>query len=367
MSFGAIILADGLPFRTGALNPLLEIGGRSLIDRCGALFSQAGIQEILVVSGSKARDVEAEALQLGLTTIHNPDFSAGLLWSVRLGLGRLSNHKGIFILPADIPLVRPATLSSLVSVFDGISVIYPCFDGRRGHPLLIPAALIPVILNYAGQDSLKELLERHKCRDVAVWDQGILPDTSTEEGFTVLQQRFSRVEIGEPAETLALARQTMSAKGLEHGLAVARVADALGLQLVEHGCALDLVLLHNAALLHDIAKGLPQHEKMGADMLRDLGLGRLSPLVAAHRNMLPPRPGQITETEVVFLADKLIRGSRRIRLQERFNEKLELYKNNRKAYLSNKIRLKNALAVKAEIEKIIGGGVEELLQEKGVP
>ena len=367
MNIGAIILAAGTSTGTGECKPLTELGGRSLIDWSGRLFSQAGIQQILVVSGHWAQEVEEEASQLGLRSIHNPDYSSGLFSSICVGVRHLSDIQGFFVLPAAIPLVRPATLRTLLTSFDGQAVFYPCFDGVRGHPPLIPADLISAILQHDGRNGLSGLLEKKRGKDIPVWDQGILLDAESTENFAELQRRLLRYDTGEPAEALELAARVMSPRARGHGLAVARAAGVLGRELNAHGSNLDLCLLHNAALLHDIAKGLPQHEKMGADMLRDLGLGRLAPLVVAHRDTLPPSSGRITETEVLFLADKLIRGSRLIRLEERFHEKINECGENVKTGRIVRFRHKNALAIQSMIARIIGQDVVKFLQKNGHP
>jgi molybdenum cofactor cytidylyltransferase len=365
MNIGAIILAAGLSSRMGDFKPLLQLGGRSLIDRCSGAFILAGVEKILVVSGHRARDVEDEVAELGLQVVYNPDYASGMYSSVCTGVRQLSGIQGFFLLPADIPLVRPATIRTLLDAFDGRTVLYPSFDGLRGHPPLIPAALIPAILDYSGRQGLKRLLEKQRGQDIPVWDQGILLDADTAQDFAQLEQRLRGLTIGERAEALALAGLVMPERVREHGLAVAKTAEALGRGLNAHGCSLDLGLLFNAALLHDIAKGLPKHEKIGAGMLRDLGLGRLAPLVVSHRDTLPPSLGTITESEVVFLADKLIQGTQRIRLEERFTKKLKLLQDDPKASGLIRFRMRNALAIQAMIEKIIGRTIEELFRSEG--
>lgn len=202
MKFTAIILAAGYSSRIGGFKPLMQLGGQSLLARCALLFREAGIDDIRVVSGYRHEEVEAEAAPLGLSCIHNPNFDRGMFSSVCTALAHLSHTDGFFILPVDIPLVRPATLSALTSAFDGGAVIHPCFAGRRGHPPLIPARFIAAILTHDGRGGLKSFLEKQHNREVAVWDRGILLDTDTPEDFASLTRRFERLTIGDPVEAL---------------------------------------------------------------------------------------------------------------------------------------------------------------------
>ena len=361
MRFGAIILAAGYSSRVGGFKPLMELGGHSLIARCAQLFHRASVADIYVVSGYRRKEVEAEAARLGLASIHNPHYDRGMYSSVCAALPHLTQVDGFFMLPVDIPLVRPATIGALSAAFDGQAVIHPHFGDLRGHPPLIPAHLISGLLAYNGKGGLKSFLQQQHSREVAVWDRGILLDADTPEDFAVLARRLQRLSIGEPGEALTLARLAMPDKGVAHGLAVAGVATALGRELNRHDYLLDKDLLHNAALLHDVAKGRPQHESRGAEQLSELGLEKLAEIVAAHRDAPPPDSGRLTEKEIVCLADKLVRGTLRVSVRRRFAEKLELYAGDNEACRAIRGRRANAFALESLVEKAAGRSIEEIL------
>ena len=363
MNISAVILAAGYSSRIGGFKPLMQLGGKSLLEHCAGVFRQAGVHSILVVTGHRAREVETEAGRLGLRSIHNPEYAQSMFSSVCAAVRQLSDMDGFFMLPVDIPLIRPSSLTSLQTAFDGRTVVYPLFQGLPGHPPLIPAHLVSAILAYHGQRGLKELLAKQDSRDVAVWDQGILLDADTPEDFAALSRRMSRFDIGEPGEALALATLTMPQQGVHHGIAVAGVAMALGRALNAQGCNLDLDLLNNSALLHDLAKGLPQHEVRGAEMVRNLGLGGLAGIVAVHTDIPPPDSGEITEKEVVCLADKLVQGSRLVSVGQRFEEKLALYAENMQACQAIRGRLTNVLALQVLVELITKKPIEKILCE----
>ncbi len=369
MRFAAVILAAGYSSRIGGFKPLMELGRQSLIARCAGVFRRAGIDDIVVISGHRREEVEAEAARLGLSCIHNPDFDRGMYSSVCTAAANLAEVDGFFMLPVDIPLIRPATIAALSAAFAGRAVVYPSFAGLRGHPPLIPAHLIPAILAHDGRGGLKALLAQQEHRDatdVKVWDQGILMDSDTPEDFAVLTRRVTRQAIGETAEALALAKLAMPEKGVAHGLAVARIARALGQALNCHGCRLDMDLLHNAALLHDIGKGRPRHEAWGAELLAGLGLEELAEIVAAHRDARPPVAGRLGEKEVVCLADKLVRGTLPVSVQRRFAEKLDINGQDREECRAIRSRLGNALALQSLLEKAVGRSIGEILGAENI-
>jgi molybdenum cofactor cytidylyltransferase len=364
MNLAAIILAAGYSSRIDGFKPLMQLGGQSLLAHCSALFRQAGIQNITVITGYRRREVEDEALKCGISSIYNNNFDQGMFTSVRTAVSHLTSVDGFFLLPVDIPLVRPATITTLIDAFQGKTVLHPTFKGLPGHPPLIPAKLIPTILAHNGAGGLKPLLAKAAKREVPVWDQGILLDADIPEDFTDLERRMSRMTIGDPQEALALATLTMPEKGVAHGLAVAETAKVLAQELNLHGNSLDLHLVNNAALLHDIAKGQPQHEALGAELLQRLGLLRTAEIVAVHRDVPPPMTEKLTEAEVVCLADKLVRGTTPLSVLQRFAEKLELYADDQEACRAIRGRLANALALQTLVERAVGKGINAILRSR---
>ncbi len=329
MKVGAVILAAGLSSRMGAFKPLLCLGDKTVLAHAVELFRRSGVRSILVVIGYRGDEVRAEAERLGVRWVVNSDYRRGMFSSVQAGVAGLPRVDAFFLLPVDIPLVRPSTLKTLLASFVPKMVVSPAFGDSPGFPPLIPAQLINPILRYDGPEHLDSLLQT-QARQVPVWDRGVVLDADTPDEWQELQRRLARLTVGEMPEAAALATLAMPARGLAHGRVTARVAMAIGRRLNEQGLALDLELIHNAALLHDIAKGRRLHELRGSQLLMKLGLDGLADIVAAHRDIEPPQSGEVTEKEVVGLADKLVSGNRTVTVVERFDEKLARYAANKK-------------------------------------
>jgi CTP:molybdopterin cytidylyltransferase MocA len=360
MKIGAVILAAGLSSRMGAFKPLVQLGDKTMLAHGIGVFRRCGIKSILVVTGHRGEEVQAEARRLGVSWCHNPDFARGMFSSIQAAVKQLPRLDGFFLLPVDIPLVRPVTVATLCAAFERKKVICPSFRDLRGHPPLIPARLFPEILRYDGTGGLDALLSR-QAKALPVWDRGILLDADTADDLVVLERKLSRLAIGEPEEALALASMTMPPRGLAHGRATARVAVAIGRRLQQHGHDLDLDIIFNAAVLHDIAKGKNPHELRGGQLLKKVGLAGLADIVAAHRDIAPPGSGSLSEKEVVGLADKLVRGSQPVTVQERFAEKLVRYRADQQACKAIRARLEKALALQEEVERHIGSRIEDIL------
>jgi CTP:molybdopterin cytidylyltransferase MocA len=87
-----------------------------------------------------------------------------------------------------MPMVRGVTLRRLAAEWSpsGSRILYPHFNGKRGHPPLLGGALIPEILGAEPPGGLRELLARHaaEAQEIACEDPGILLDLDTPEEYT---------------------------------------------------------------------------------------------------------------------------------------------------------------------------------------
>lgn len=369
MNIAAIILAAGLSSRMVAFKPLIRLGERSMLGHCQRLFHGCGIEEILAVVGHRAEETAAEAKSLGMKWLQNTEYHTGMFSSIQLAVAALPGDiAAFFVLPVDIPLIRTATIGAMLAAFTGKDevVLYPLFAGRRGHPPLIPATLIPAILAHDGQGGLETLLNRHKGIDIAAWDEGIHLDADTPADLERLQRRLARISIPNRQEIDALAGQLLTKKGLAHSRLVCRAATALARVLNDQGCSLDLDLIYGGALLHDVAKGQPRHEIRGAEMLAALGLKEIASIAAAHMDLEISPTGGLTEKEVVCLADKFISGTRRIGIENRYAEKLKIFTDDQKICREILGRKERALALKNRAEQMSGRRMDSILDEAGL-
>ncbi len=191
----AIILSAGFSRRMGSLKPLLPLGDGTLLDRVISSYLQNEV-DVYVVLGHRGEEVRAGVKAGGVVFIENPAYARGMFTSVQAGVRSLKTGcRRFFVAPVDIPLVSPATVSRLMSAADEHpeSVIHPMFGGRRGHPVLLPARLVPAILRWHKPGGLKALLAGEPNHiDLAVPDANILFDVDTPADYEELLRRFER-------------------------------------------------------------------------------------------------------------------------------------------------------------------------------
>lgn len=367
----AVILAAGLSSRMGAFKPLLPLGAGTVLSRCIELFRQNGIGRIVVVTGKRSEEVASAARRAGAIPVHNSCFEQGMFSSVLTGVGSLgAGFSGFFMLPVDIPLVRPQTVTRLVHAFEEnrATIIYPRFQGKRGHPPIISRELVPDILAHDGQGGLRALLDTHEsvAWDLDVADAGVLKDLDHPMDYD-----FAKLRVGTdypfPEEWEQLWDiYSLSREIREHCRAVASVGAAIcdRLNAVRpYEKRLNPALVIGAAMVHDIAKGRKQHDAVGDLWLKEHGFRAAARIVREHSDLLLEAQDPVTEKEIVFLADKLVQGTSFVPLNTRYEVKLARFGETDVVRRAIRARQERANEVLRRIESESGVGLEQLAGE----
>jgi putative nucleotidyltransferase with HDIG domain len=368
----ALILAAGYSSRMGQFKPLLPLDGRTVIESAIATFRNAGITRISVVTGHEAAQLQPLLKNLGIPTVHNPDYASGMYSSVQAGIKSLSEDiDACFLLPADIPLVRPATVETITEYYGSNrpSIIYPVFKGQRGHPPLIARSLFAEILAGDSAGGLRALLQCHEAdaSEVDVFDEGILLDMDTPEDYARLVKLAPRRHLPTAAECEAiLAMLGVPDPICRHCHTVAAVAEAITKQLNMHGVIIAPDLVHAGSLLHDIAKGQPAHAEAGAAIVARLGFPEVSDVIGQHMDVNYDG-GSPREAAIVFLADKLVREDRRVPLEERFRPAFERFRDQPEALRGATRKYDTALAILGAVERLAGEPLKTILADCEVP
>lgn len=366
----AVIPAAGLSSRMGRFKPLLPLGGTTVLERVIGLFRSAGVGRIIVVTGRRGDEVGGVASKNGAVAVHNPHFKQGMYSSVLAGVRALPEEAdGFFMLPADIPLVRRETVLRLMDAFSGDrpAVLHPRFRGERGHPPIIGRQVVPAILKHDGEGGLRAVLDRFEpdAADLDVADSGILHDLDHPEDYDHAVAVCGR-EYPDDAECAQLwAMSGGTGHVMRHCEAVARVAEALCAALNGHGAEprLDRGLVRGAALTHDIGKGTKRHEAAGAELLRTHGFYGAAEIVGAHFDVRLLDDDPITEKEVVFLADKLVRCHHPVPLRDRYMEKMAMYAHEPGAVPAIRGRLERAENLMIRFDRETAASAEALARE----
>ena len=189
LGLAVILLAAGKSQRFGSNKLLANIGVTTLIERTLQPFLSIGniVKTMVIVTGAYTRELTPVLSKYPVLQRHNALYAtAGMSSSVIIGaltLKELQRHdlSGIFIHPADVPFVSSDDLDSILEVHEREkeSILIPTFGGKRGHPLLIPIALLDDLfdLQEANQGLRGFLKEQEKrIKFVVCPTKGIMSD-----------------------------------------------------------------------------------------------------------------------------------------------------------------------------------------------
>lgn len=189
----AILLAAGKSQRMGLCKQLLQLADRPAVAHCLDTLLAAGIEEIVAVVSPTGDDVGAAVSRYPVVVAVNDSDSCDMADSARTGLSRLTaSPTGILVALADHPLVRPATVRSLVELHgqEPDAILIPVHDGTKGHPTLFPA---PILREIGDAATLRDVIARHrdKIRLLPVADEGVVLDMDVWEDYLAVAERLN--------------------------------------------------------------------------------------------------------------------------------------------------------------------------------
>lgn len=198
MRFGAVIVAAGMSTRMKQMKQLMELDHMTLAQRVVSKFQEAGISDIVMVTGYRAGELEHSLKKHGIVFVRNEAYSTTQMFeSAKLGfreiLGRVDR---VFFCPVDVPYFETKTLSLEMTRTERI--VYPICHNRIGHPILLDAALLPKILSYEGAGGLKGALDALYSQNTCflpATDEGAVMDADTPQDLVYLRELSEGREI----------------------------------------------------------------------------------------------------------------------------------------------------------------------------
>jgi molybdenum cofactor cytidylyltransferase len=182
VSFSAVVPAAGKAERFGGGKLLVEIAGAPMLQHTVASLLDAGASLVVVVAATpEALASVAIVNDTRVTIAVNPDPDRGMFSSIQIGLAATDGPTPVLVLPGDMPFVKRETVGHTATECVRTSrVIVPTHDGRRGHPVAIPRALVADLLAENAAGSLKDALHSVDAPlTIEVDDPGILRDVDT--------------------------------------------------------------------------------------------------------------------------------------------------------------------------------------------
>lgn len=183
MKVEGIILAAGLSSRAGTNKLILDVHGKTVIERC--ILSMYDLcSKIIVIGGYRIEDIkEIISKYPKVKLIYNDNHLEGMFSSIKKGLINIEGTR-FFLIPGDYAAINKITYEKILTIDKDI--VIPLYNKRRGHPLLMKSHLIKEILKDDSCKTLRDFINKNIVSFIDVDDAGILMDIDTMEDYAII-------------------------------------------------------------------------------------------------------------------------------------------------------------------------------------
>jgi molybdenum cofactor cytidylyltransferase len=195
-SISALIMAAGASSRMGSPKALLKWKEKNLADVLYESISQAGIQDITLVTGKHHEEILNSVSFPKDLICYNPNWETGMGGSIRCGVQQLiqknDNLKGILITLVDQPLINKSHIEELIKEFDdgNYKIVASRYESTVGPPAIFSHEYFNALLNLKGDNGAKSILKFVE-NDISYLDLGIFgKDADTPESYEQLRKNF---------------------------------------------------------------------------------------------------------------------------------------------------------------------------------
>jgi molybdenum cofactor cytidylyltransferase len=180
--------AAGFSQRMGRDKLELRFGERTALELSLANALEACARVILVAAPGAEHSAARKTPRIVI--VENPRPEDGMLSSIKAGLPSVK-AEAFFVAPADMPFLGPELFGEVLAAFRGFPVL-PTFQGRPGHPVLIPSRLIPGILALPPGSRVRTFLMGQSHDFLATENPGSAMDLDTPEDYENALHYFFR-------------------------------------------------------------------------------------------------------------------------------------------------------------------------------
>lgn len=208
--FGAVILAAGYSSRMGSFKPILPIGDETVVERLIRISKEAGISDIVVVTGHNREELRSYIDRKVVREAFNERFHEGMFTSMQTGTAALPDSlDGFFMMPVDCPLITVEILQQMMETFDAARFSVACYRGKKGHPLLIPEKFRQEIIDYDGKGGLKAITDRDfsLMNRLETGYEGVVMDMDTPQAYAEIKDYLSAGCKSDNLQELAIGRR----------------------------------------------------------------------------------------------------------------------------------------------------------------
>jgi molybdenum cofactor cytidylyltransferase len=188
-SISAVVLAAGQSLRMGTPKMVLPWQGHSIIWQVVNTLSQAGVKDIVVVTGGAREQVESALSGTAARFSHNPDYDhTEMLHSLQIGIQALPETcQALLVVLGDQPMIEENVIRAVVSQYlaTQASLVIPSYQMHRGHPWLVGEPYWRELLEMSPRQTMRDFIQAHadQITYVEVNTPSILKDMDTPEDY----------------------------------------------------------------------------------------------------------------------------------------------------------------------------------------
>jgi molybdenum cofactor cytidylyltransferase len=112
--------------------------------------------------------------------------------SIATGVRACAQAAGWLVLPADLPLVQPATLRAVAQALIHHTVVQAVYQGQRGHPVGFAATCGPELMALTGDQGARAVLQTYAPYALPVDDAGCVHDVDTPEALEAARRLLAQ-------------------------------------------------------------------------------------------------------------------------------------------------------------------------------
>ena len=187
-----LVLAAGAGKRFGATKQLAEFDGRPLLEHSLSAMSQAGLDRLIVVLGSRADDVLAGVDMHGAEPLVCERWGEGQAASLAWGLSSLTEQadgdlEAVVVALGDQPGLATGAVHRVVAARGNKPAVRATYGGQPGHPVVLERGLLAKLRDVTGDVGARGVLRRAGATEVPCDDLGGGADVDTPAELAALR------------------------------------------------------------------------------------------------------------------------------------------------------------------------------------
>jgi CTP:molybdopterin cytidylyltransferase MocA/SAM-dependent methyltransferase len=209
----AVVLAAGAGSRFGGKKLLAPLEGRPILQHVLDRLEAAGLDDVVVVVGDDAGELEAGIDWGAAQRVVNPAPDEGLSSSLKVGIGAVPDEAdGALITLGDQPLLPARAIRALIDAepHDDRPIVVPVYgDGAGRNPVLLRRPAFDLVDEASGDRGLGPLLASHPelVEEIPIRVEGGNPDVDTREDLVGLLEKAWAARVVANAEQVERFRE----------------------------------------------------------------------------------------------------------------------------------------------------------------